>query len=105
MPLKMRATGLGHGVYKDNVDYSVFCGEWCIGRIYETRVVIAGSAIGGAAQARGGPLMPLGDAADHLASQDFPSAEGTRDVSKQVLANLSALGIEPGARRLSPDMR
>ena len=37
MPLKMRPTGLGHGVYKDNVDYGVFCGEWCIGRIYETR--------------------------------------------------------------------
>ncbi len=37
MPLKMRPTGLGHGVYKDNVDYSVFCGEWCIGRIYTTR--------------------------------------------------------------------
>ena len=36
MPLKMRPTGLGHGVYKDNVDYGVFCGEWCIGRIYET---------------------------------------------------------------------
>ena len=37
MPLKMRPTGLGHGVYKDNVDYSIFCGEWCIGRIYKTR--------------------------------------------------------------------
>ena len=37
MPLKMRPTGLGHGVYKDNVDYGVFCGDWCIGRIYETR--------------------------------------------------------------------
>ena len=37
MPLKLRPTGLGHGVYKDNVDYGVFCGEWCIGRIYETR--------------------------------------------------------------------
>ena len=37
MPLKMRPTGLGHGVYKDNVDYGVFSGEWCIGRIYETR--------------------------------------------------------------------
>ena len=34
MPLKMRSTGLGHGVYKDDVDYGVFCGEWCIGRIY-----------------------------------------------------------------------
>ena len=37
MPLKMRPTGLGHGVYKDNVDYGIYCGEWCIGRIYETR--------------------------------------------------------------------
>jgi hypothetical protein len=25
MPLKMRPTGLGHGVYKDNVDYSADC--------------------------------------------------------------------------------
>ena len=37
MPLKMRPTGLGHGVYKDVPDYDVFCGEWCIGRIYQTR--------------------------------------------------------------------
>jgi hypothetical protein len=37
MPLKMRPTGLGHGVYKGSIDYSVFSGEWCIGRIYETR--------------------------------------------------------------------
>jgi hypothetical protein len=33
----MRPTGLGHGVHKDHVDYSIFCGEWCIGRIYENR--------------------------------------------------------------------
>jgi hypothetical protein len=37
MPLKMRPTGLGHGVYKDDIDYAVLCGEWCIGRIYQTR--------------------------------------------------------------------
>jgi hypothetical protein len=37
MPLKMRPTGLGSGFYKDNVDYGIYCGEWCIGRIYETR--------------------------------------------------------------------
>jgi hypothetical protein len=37
MALKMRPTGLGHGVYKDVPDYGIFCGEWCIGRIYETR--------------------------------------------------------------------
>jgi hypothetical protein len=33
----MSPTGLGHGVYKDDVDYGVFCGEWCIGRIYQMR--------------------------------------------------------------------
>ncbi len=27
MALKMRPTGLGPGVYKENVDYGVFCGE------------------------------------------------------------------------------
>jgi hypothetical protein len=37
LPLKMRPAGLGHGVYKDVPDYNVFCGDWCIGRIYETR--------------------------------------------------------------------
>jgi hypothetical protein len=31
MTLKMRPTGLGHGVYKDVPDYGVVCGEWCIG--------------------------------------------------------------------------
>jgi hypothetical protein len=37
MPLKMCPTGLGHGVYKDSVDCSVFSGEWEIGRIYERK--------------------------------------------------------------------
>ena len=37
MPLTMRPTGLGHGFYKDAIDYTVFCGEWNIGRIYEVR--------------------------------------------------------------------
>ena len=33
----MRPTGLGHGVYKDDIDYSVFSGEWLIGCIYERK--------------------------------------------------------------------
>jgi hypothetical protein len=37
MPLTMRPTGLGSGHYKDVPDYGIYCGEWCIGRIYETR--------------------------------------------------------------------
>jgi hypothetical protein len=29
---------LGDGtVYADKVDYGIYCGEWCIGRIYEDR--------------------------------------------------------------------
>ena len=34
----MRPTGLSSGFYKDDVDYSIFCGEWCIGRIYEKHI-------------------------------------------------------------------
>ena len=37
MPLKLRATGLGSGIDKDRPDYSVYTGEWQIGRIYQTR--------------------------------------------------------------------
>jgi hypothetical protein len=33
----MRPTGLGSGIDKDSADYTVFCGEWNIGRIYEVR--------------------------------------------------------------------
>jgi hypothetical protein len=35
--LKLRPTGLGSGIDKDRPDYSVFTGEWNIGRIYQTR--------------------------------------------------------------------
>ena len=37
MPLIMRPTGLGSGIDKDRPDYTVFCGGWEIGRIYQTR--------------------------------------------------------------------
>jgi hypothetical protein len=35
--LTMRPTGLGAGIDKDRPDYTVYCGEWAVGRIYETR--------------------------------------------------------------------
>jgi hypothetical protein len=44
MPLKMRPTGLGSGIDKDRPDYTVYSGEWPIGRIYEMR---GGSPIDG----------------------------------------------------------
>jgi hypothetical protein len=37
MPLTIRPTGPGAGIDKDRPDYTVHCGEWAIGRIYETR--------------------------------------------------------------------
>ena len=37
MPLKLGPTGLGSGIDKDRPDYTVFTGEWEIGRIYQTR--------------------------------------------------------------------
>ena len=37
MALKLRPTGLGSGIDKDRLDYTVFTGEWEIGRIYQTR--------------------------------------------------------------------
>ena len=65
MALKMRPTGLGHGVYKDVPDYGVFCGEWCIGRIYRDAHRPRGSALGSgrcthlASQGRCGPRTKL----------------------------------------------
>jgi hypothetical protein len=43
MALKLRPTGLGSGIDKDRPDYTVYCGGWEIGRIYQTR---GGPAIG-----------------------------------------------------------
>ena len=34
---KLRPTGLGSGIDKDRPDYTVYCGGWDVGRIYETR--------------------------------------------------------------------
>lgn len=41
MTLTMRPTGLGHGFYKDKIDYSVFSGDRVIGRIYERHGFLA----------------------------------------------------------------
>ena len=35
MPLTMRPTGLGAGIDKDRPDYTVYTGEWEVGRIYK----------------------------------------------------------------------
>jgi hypothetical protein len=38
-PHKLRPTGLGSGIDKDRPDYAVYCGDWDVGRIYQTRSV------------------------------------------------------------------
>ena len=35
--LTMRPAGLSSGIDEDRADYTVFCGEWNIGRIYDVR--------------------------------------------------------------------
>ena len=37
MAFKLRPTGLGAMIEKDPPDYTIYSGEWAIGRIYETR--------------------------------------------------------------------
>jgi hypothetical protein len=37
MALTMRRAGLSSGIDQDRADYTVFCWEWNIGRIYEVR--------------------------------------------------------------------
>jgi ABC transporter substrate binding protein len=37
MPLTMRPTKLSSPVDKDRQDFTVYCGEWAMGRIYEQR--------------------------------------------------------------------
>src|SRR4029078_10432501 len=44
MPLRMRSSSLGSGYYKDVPDYGIYCGEWCIGRIYKPRTSPAGES-------------------------------------------------------------
>jgi hypothetical protein len=36
MPLKLRPTCLGSGIDKDRPDYTMYCGEWAVGRIMKT---------------------------------------------------------------------
>ena len=35
MPLTMRPTGLASGVDKDRPDFTIYSGDWALGRIYE----------------------------------------------------------------------
>jgi hypothetical protein len=37
MALKLRPTGLGSGIDKERQDFSIYSGDWAMGRIYEQR--------------------------------------------------------------------
>jgi hypothetical protein len=38
-------TGFGSGIDKDRPDYTVYCGGWDVGRLYQTRVGSRQSAL------------------------------------------------------------
>ena len=77
-PLKLRPTGLGSGIDKDRPDYTVYTGEWEVGRIYETR--------GGAV------------------SEELGRLEGVGQVGRVALASLSPLAALPNSRRFSVNL-
>jgi len=37
MALKLRASGFSAAIDKDRPDFTVYCGEWEVGRIYQIR--------------------------------------------------------------------
>ena len=37
MHSRARTWAVGSGIDKDRLDYTVYCGEWEVGRIYDTR--------------------------------------------------------------------
>ncbi len=84
MPLTMRPTGLGHGVYKDNVDYGVFCGEWCIGRIVYTRPAPEGGVSFGPGGAM--PTTPPDRNAERLLGSRVDSRVRSREVGSCPMA-------------------
>ena len=53
MPLQLRPSGLGPGIDKEHPDYTVHCGGWDVGRIYQTR--------GGPDRLRNDALVSRGD--------------------------------------------
>jgi hypothetical protein len=55
MALKLRPTGLGSGIDKDRPDYTVYTGEWDVGRIYE---IAAAPTIFAGSMTVNGPMTP-----------------------------------------------
>ena len=78
MALKLRPTGLGSGIDKDRPDFTIYSGEWEMGRIYETR--------GGAV------------------SEELARLEGVGRVGRVALASLSPLAALPNSCRFSVNL-
>jgi hypothetical protein len=62
LALTLRPTGLGHGVYKDSIDYSVFAGAWNVGRerrgVSDARLIVPLHAPGGRETLRASNRVP-----------------------------------------------
>ena len=75
MAIKLRPTGLGSGIDKDRPDYTVYCGEWRVGRIssayglWEVQRTALRRASAGSQAGRSG-------------EGELQGARGSRDISK-----------------------
>ena len=94
MPLKMRSSSLGSGYYKDVPDYGIYCGEWCIGRIYENSSVPEDQRWYWTLHAPGGPVnLPP---SNHVASLEAAKAEFETAWKRwKAWARLEEVGTEP----------
>jgi hypothetical protein len=94
MSLTMRPAGIGFGFYKDTDGYSVFSGEWCIGRIYENSSVPEDQRWYWTLHAPGGPVnLPP---SNHVASLEAAKAEfETAWKQWKAWARLEEVGTEP----------
>ena len=59
MALKLRPTGLGAGIDKERADFSVYCGEWGVGRFYETRGAVTPAGFDHYETAVRAPVAPI----------------------------------------------
>ena len=102
LALKLRPTGLGSGIDKDRPDYTVYCGGWDVGRIYQTRggpesLRWFWSLTVNGPNARGsGGDIGRGQGA---VSEELGRVEGVGEVGGGSLTSLSPLAALPNWRR------
>ena len=88
MTLKLRPTCLGSGIDKDGPDYTMYCGEWAVGRIMK--------AAAKPADASWLWTLAYGQHEDRTPTHGY---EATREAAMAAFAKRLAAGIAWRARR------